>query len=380
MRFSPRSQAVHWAAPFGVAATIGLIALVPNLSASAAPNLPPLTAQQLIAKVEQANVKTLSGTLKLTSNLGIPNLGSLRGVAGRGTGFNPVDLLTGTSQAKVWFDGPQRVRIAVLRSMAESDFIRNGQDVWTWDSTGSKVQHTVLSAARKGNKGVAASTEAPSAEAPNPDTPDQAARAWLDHLNPSTAVSVTNPANVAGRAVYDLVLTPRRPQSTIDHAVIAVDSKSGLPLQVGLFGKGQKKPALQLGFTSISFAHPGISNFTFKMPPGASVTTNGPATHSRHTHIRSKPDFGVPDVSPSNQQSAPVKIGEDWNAVYIFRNVQLPRQADELLSGANSVNGPFGSGRLLQTSLINVLFLNDGRVAAGAVTPSALEAAIASAH
>jgi outer membrane lipoprotein-sorting protein len=356
-----------------VAATIGLIALVPNLSASAAPNLPSLTPQQLIVKVQQANVKTLSGSLKLTSNLGLPNLGSLRGVAGRGTGFNPIDLLTGSNQAKVWLDGPQRVRIAVLRSMAESDFIQSGQDVWTWDSTGSKVQHTVISAGGKEKSTGAPQTDAPSAEVLTPHTPDQAAKALLDHLNPSTAVSVTTPAKVAGRSVYELVLTPRTPQSTIDHAGIAVDAKSGLPLQVSLFAKGQKKPALQLGFTSISLARPAASNFTFKTPPGATVTANG-------AHHGSKAESGAPEVGPSIQQGAPVTIGQDWTSVVVFRGAQLPRQADELLSGATVVNGAFGSGRLLQTSLINVLFLNDGRIAAGAVTPSALEAAVASAH
>jgi hypothetical protein len=44
------------------------------------------------------------------------------------------------------------------------------------------------------------------------------------------------------------------------------------------------------------------------------------------------------------------------------------------------VSGSFGSGRLLQTSLVNVLVLDDGRVAVGAVTAGALEAAVASAH
>jgi outer membrane lipoprotein-sorting protein len=356
-----------------VAATIGLIALVPNLSASAAPNLPSLTPQQLIAKVQQANVKTLSGSLKLTSNLGIPNLGSLRGVAGKGTGFNAIDLLTGNNQAKLWVDGPQRFRVALLRSMAESDFIRNGQDVWSWDSTGSKVDHTILSTAGDRSKSGTASTEAPGADAPNPQTPDQAAKALLDNLNPSTSVSVTTPTKVAGRSVYELVLSPRTPQSTIDHAGIAVDSKTGLPLQISLFAKGQKKPALQLGFTSISFGRPAASNFTFKTPPGASVTTKRPVVHAGN-----KPEAGSPYGSQPNP--SPTKVDHDWNAVYIFRDIQLPRQADELLSGATAVNGAFGSGRLLQTSLINVLFLNDGRVAAGAVTPSALEAAVASAH
>ena len=41
------------------------------------------------------------------------------------------------------------------------------------------------------------------------------------------------------------------------------------------------------------------------------------------------------------------------------------------------VSGAWGQGRLLHTALANVLFLSDGRVAAGFVNPTALEAAVA---
>jgi hypothetical protein len=73
-------------------------------------------------------------------------------------------------------------------------------------------------------------------------------------------------------------------------------------------------------------------------------------------------------------------VGHDWATVAIFHNVQIPKQAGELLKAATPVSGSFGSGRLIQTSLVNVLVLDDGRVAVGAVTVGALEAAVASAH
>lgn len=45
-----------------------------------------------------------------------------------------------------------------------------------------------------------------------------------------------------------------------------------------------------------------------------------------------------------------------------------------LVSAATPVHGPWGSGRLLRTSLLSVLLLSDGRMLAGAVVPSVLYA------
>jgi hypothetical protein len=42
------------------------------------------------------------------------------------------------------------------------------------------------------------------------------------------------------------------------------------------------------------------------------------------------------------------------------------------------VHGAYGDGRVLQTKLVSVLALDDGRVLIGAVTPSVLEEAAAS--
>src|SRR5437763_1711343 len=84
-------------------------------------------------------------------------------------------------------------------------------------------------------------------------TPDQLVTDLLDQITPSTNVSVTTPAYVADRPVYELVLAPHAAESTIDHVDIAVDAANGMPLQVEVVAKGQSKPAVQLGFTSIDY-------------------------------------------------------------------------------------------------------------------------------
>jgi len=45
-----------------------------------------------------------------------------------------------------------------------------------------------------------------------------------------------------------------------------------------------------------------------------------------------------------------------------------------LLKAAKPVHGPWGSGRLLRTSLVSVLITSKGQLLAGAVTPAVLYA------
>ncbi len=51
-----------------------------------------------------------------------------------------------------------------------------------------------------------------------------------------------------------------------------------------------------------------------------------------------------------------------------------------LLNSARHVSGPWGSGRLLRTSLVSILLTSNGRVLAGAVTPGVLYHAAQASH
>ncbi len=78
---------------------------------------------------------------------------------------------------------------------------------------------------------------------------------------------------MAGRSAYQLVIAPRTDQSLIDQIVIAVDSKTYLPLRLQVFARGTSGPVFQIGFTSLTFGKPAASNFTFTPPAGAHVKT-----------------------------------------------------------------------------------------------------------
>jgi hypothetical protein len=199
---------------------------------------------------------------------------------------------------------------------------------------------------------------------------------------------------VAGRAAYNLVLEPRTDATLVGNVAIAVDGETGMPLSVQVTARGADPPSFRAGFTSLSLEAPDDSLFTFVPPPGSTVeelqvpATGWPpgirnpgmmitpdqldAIHQRPDGIDQHPD-GV------HQHPAPPTVtGKGWETV-----VGIPAAAaggslagsllkDPLLSQAAVV---VPGGRLLSTTLFNVLLTDDGRIFAGMVPPDRLQAA-----
>jgi hypothetical protein len=229
-------------------------------------------------------------------------------------------------------------------------------------------------------------------------TPQQAARQALVAVGPTTRVTVQSNVTVAGEAAYQLVLAPKSPSSLIGQVRIAVDGARDVPLRVQIFARGATSPAFQVGYTSVSFVPPAASNFDFTPPSGAKVSTGklGSSGHAPSTMRKA--------------EAAPAVVGKDWLAVAVLPATALSglhgsvsgagsaaSSAAQSASGsspgssgagsgedsalfgalvgsASHVQGAWGSGRLLHSSLLSVLITNNGRILAGAVTPSVLYA------
>ncbi len=154
-----RRRAARYVVPVTVmgvaAATIGL---VPALADSGDPDLPEITAAQLIEKIAQSDVERLSGTVKITTDLGLPNLGGLEsgllsgaaggGEDGEGSSADPsgrlTELASGTHTLRVAADGPDRQKLSLLEDAAEYSLIHNGKDVWGYDSASNEVYHATV--------------------------------------------------------------------------------------------------------------------------------------------------------------------------------------------------------------------------------------------
>ncbi|WP_324786290.1 DUF2092 domain-containing protein [Streptomyces sp. H51] len=397
-----RRKAARYVVPVAVvgvaAATIGL---VPALADSGDPDLPKISAQQLIEKIAKSDVQQLSGTVKISTDLGLPDFGGLEsslasgasGSGGDGSSADPStklpELASGTHTLRVAADGPEKQKLSLLENAAEYSLIRNGKDVWGYDSKSNEVYHATDSAPGSGSGGAAREQRREDLPATPKDLTEEALKAVDD----TTSVTVEGTAQVAGRDAYRLVVKPKQSGSTVGQITVAVDAKTGMPLKFTLTPASGGAAVVDAGFTQVSFAAPTASTFDFTPPKGAKITEGGTTGHARKGDDATEglgrdsgPGFGQgfgPGFGQGfDQGSDGVNvIGEGWNSVAVFdtggQGVPSGSGADGAFGGfldslGDKVSGSFGSGTVFKTRLINALVTDDGKVYVGAVTKDAL--------
>jgi outer membrane lipoprotein-sorting protein len=341
--------------------TVGL------LTASARGGLPERSPAQLLVDVQKARLDGLSGTIVQNAHLGLP---SLPGVGGAGSS-DLTSLVSGSHTLRLWYAGPNKVRLALLGSLGESDLVRNGTDFWTWSSKDKSATHHKVPLTKQERPGLLTDGTA--------ITPQKAADAALSAISPTTKVSSDGTAVVAGRPAYELVLQPRDAGSLVESVRIAIDGKTHVPTRVQVFARNSQDPSFEVGFTSFDPSTPSSTAFSFNPPPGTKVT-EGFAPKSHEARGAEK---GL--RSPADQASAAAKpriVGTGWTSVVVAR---LPEgatsgdgQVSRMLGVLPRVSGTWGSGHLLKGTLFSALLTDDGRVVVGAVAPEALYAALGS--
>uniref|UniRef100_A0AAU3GV10 DUF2092 domain-containing protein n=1 Tax=Streptomyces sp. NBC_01401 TaxID=2903854 RepID=A0AAU3GV10_9ACTN len=394
-----RRKAARYIVPLAVAgvaaATIGL---VPALADSGDPDLPDITARELIEKIAASDEEQLSGTVKVSTDLGIPSLGGLADSfaqgAGAGSGSDGasaspdaklMELASGTHTLRVAVDGEEKQRLSILGEGSEYSLVHNGDDVWGYDSESNEVYHAGAGGkARAGGK----AEEHKAA----PGTPKQLADEALAAVGDTTSVTVDGTAQVAGRDAYKLVIKPKQSGSTIGSITVAVDASTGVPLKFTLAPSSGGKAAVDAGFTKVDFAKPDASSFSFTPPKGAKVTEADEAkagaekkgAAEKGAEKKGSADKAQKDLGALEDFKGANVIGEGWNTVAEIEipggaglptqgSDGMPEQALPFLDAlGDKVTGDFGSGTLFKTRLVNALMTDDGKVYVGAVTKDAL--------
>ncbi|MGC9536684.1 LolA family protein [Streptomyces sp. UG1] len=392
-----RRKAARYVVPVAVmgvaAATIGL---VPAIADSGDPDLPDITAQQLIEKIAQSDVQQLSGTFKITTDLGLPDLGGLESSltsgampsgSGEGSSADPsaklTELASGTHTLRVAVDGEDKQKLSLLENASEYSLIHNGKDIWGYDSKSNEVFHGTADEA-PGQKEKGRTEEVPA-------TPKEFTEEALKAVDDTTSVTVDGTAQVAGRDAYRLLIKPKQSGTTVGAISVAVDAKTGMPLKFTLTPSSGGAAVIDAGFTQVSFAKPDASTFDFTPPKGAKVTEEGELEGEAQKHGSAKSEdefrkefekeFGGAKSEGKAGQGGPEIIGEGWNSVAVFDTggEGIPSGSEVggdmggfLDSLGDKATGKFGSGTVFKTRLINALVTDDGKVYVGAVDKDAL--------
>ncbi|MDO5499707.1 MAG: sigma-E factor regulatory protein RseB domain-containing protein [Propionibacteriaceae bacterium] len=371
MAVSSRHPMIRWAVPALAVAAIGAASVAP--SAIADPALPPKTAEQLLVDLKNQQASAFSGTVESSSDLGLPALPI-------GTESDFAALTSGTHTLRVWHAGDHRSRVTLLGDGSEATVIQNGSDIWQWSSSTGTAKHAVVS------KDHPTEGERP-AQPHTPVTPQEAAEQALAHIEPTTAVTVSQTSRVAGRPAYELVLEPKSDDTLVAKVTLAVDAETNAPLRVEVWGNGADKPAIQVGFTSVEFAAPDASVFEFNPPAGTTVEpleTGANSDRAPHGERAGEKPAG---------HAEPTVVGEGWDKVTVTALPALPENDDpatqrraehrgepadfrQMIDQLPTVQGPWGTGRVLTSALFTVVVTDDGRMAVGMVPADTVVAAI----
>jgi outer membrane lipoprotein-sorting protein len=308
------SRRLRLAAPVLAVGVVAAGVTVPRLAdaADASAALPPRTAAQLLEDVSQADVDGLSGTVVATSRpraarAAVRRRGRQRRLAPRAA--VRVDDRVGLKA------GDDRSRVAVRAPWAQYEVVRDGQDVWTYDSASSDVTHLVLPEG----------TEQPPTDPAVTATPQDLAERLLSSVEPTTTVTVGGPRRWPGGRRTSWCWSRRTTRTLVDEVRIAVDGETSVPLRVQAFGDGPAEPAVEVAFTDVDFSVPDESS------------SASPRRRARPSRSARSPTSGRrrrPDTTAPAPSALPQVWNEGWSTVVETSGVELPESAQGMSSSS----------------------------------------------
>lgn len=344
---------------------VGAVVLTTAARAESQPPLPDVAPAELLASVcaAMADPPPVAGDVAATLALGLPEV-EFEGAGAEELGG--ASELAGDKRLRVWHsdDG---LRVAELRDASERALITDGDVLWTWDSTTLEATRTDLP------------DDLPAHDRGHPapaGDPVELAEQALAAADATTAVSIERTSQVAGRDAYRLVLEPRTDQTLVGRVELDVDAVERLPLRVAVYARGAADPAVEAGYTRVSFDPIDPATFTFTPPPGATVVEKplppGPSEAERQAFAERYAER----LAGSGGRDAQV-VGEGWATV-----VAVPTGGAVARAGASGQEGaqefagllPF-SGTLLSARTETIG--GEEHLLVGAVPQAVLQAAAA---
>ncbi|MFX4294515.1 LolA family protein [Streptomyces bohaiensis] len=255
---------------------VGLVGagVYPALASDGGPDLPALSAEELLVKVAESETEQLSGTVRVDMGVEVPALGSFAEQFG-GPAARLASLATGNSTLQVALDGEERQRLVVADGDEELSVIHNDGDVWMYDSADNIAYHADLAEhAEKSEAGTDGGQRGKAHEEFASLTPQQMAQEVLAGAGEHAEITVDGTARIAGQDAYQLLVVPHEPVEgaefgTVESVRISVDAETGLPLAVTVAGPDRN--LVDVAFTHIRYEQPAGGTFYFTPPNGAEV-------------------------------------------------------------------------------------------------------------
>ena len=326
-----RHPLLRWVAPIVVVGGV-VAAITSAVSAKSAHSrpLPTTSAAQLVAAVLSSTASQYSGTIVAQLSLGLPDVARRAALADDPDDRSLDAALDGSHTMRVWSGGPNRQRLELVGATSEVDVVRDGQDVWEWNSDSRTATYTEPEPTQVSLPSLLLT--------PDELVPPRLAERLLTLLADSSSTVLRQGDQVADRPTYELVVTPRVSGSRIGSVHVEVDGHTRLPLGVQVYARGVASPAIDIAFSSVRFQAPASAIFTAPPSSGNSGVASAPSPSTR-------------TVSTA---------GSGWLSVAIYHGGAAP--AD-------------GKQRLATSDLLCILVTSSGVVLVGAVDPTVLYAA-----
>ena len=406
------SKMKKWIPALVAPATVVALSIAVPMQANAVIDLPDKSASEILQMMNTEPDMSFSGRVTKVSNLGLPPIGNMPDVSesmveemeenmpegmedfiprvtNSGVFTDVLEIISGTHEARIYVDGPDKLRIQILDPMSERSLTVNGDTVWFYDDDKLAAQFMTMDSAELEAKKAeyesenSAEIEQRIADLPfDINNPAEVADYVLAEASEYSAITVGVDQNVAGRAAYELIATPLAAETTVDYVSVAVDAETGMALNVKIMGKGQIEPAMELGFTSIDYSTPATSIFEFTPSSDVTVTEMEMPeefTIDGETYTKEELQAELESKKPTEaeyeelkaqyeaMENKPVVYENGWASVVemtLSDDMPLEMFESELFSEmTQQVDG----GKVISTSLVNVLITDDGRVLAGAV-------------
>ena len=250
MRVVSRQARRRWGI---VAAGTALLCGLPALIAAWPVPAAAVSAAGLKDRILSSSGVPYQGYAESNVDLGLPSLPDVG---------NVTSLLDGTTDQYAWYRSPDEWRADVLTDAGETDTYQTGAyGTFRWNYTSNLLTQII-------------GTEPVRLPRAADLLPPALAERLLSYAGSATAVRRLPSQRVAGVDAAGLRLTPASSTSTISAVDVWADPRTGLAVQVEIFGRYSAAPVLVSRFLSVSFAAPALATVTPNLSAGVDFASS----------------------------------------------------------------------------------------------------------